>query len=164
MVDRLENGQQERNSGGFNFNPDVDASNYAVHIGDTMALQSQALAEHQGRIDGLGTALQAVQSSLNFWQAAGLGLGGLILASVSVVIALQFSNAGDIKDLGKKVDAISIEKLDGRIDRMETRIDRVDAKVDALPGRISDSIRESSRDLVLITQGRRSEERRSDSD
>lgn len=146
MADRTEYGAPER-SQGFNFNPDVDDANYAVNISDTMALQSQALAEHQGKIDGLTTAISAVQNSLNFWQTAGLGLAGLILAAVSIVVVLQFSNAEEIKDVGKQL---------GRIDRLEVKVDALEVKVDALPGRISDSLRETSRDLVLLTQSRNS--------
>src|SRR5690606_27663806 len=114
-----ENGAEQ-----FHFSP---FGSFKLDVEGSMALQAQKISEHEGRIQGLNTAVEAVRNSLNFWQTAALGLSGLILAALAIVVTYQLSMSDDIKEQGQ-------------------RFTTLDQKVDALPGKISDSIRATSRD------------------
>ena len=133
MNDRPTRYSASDDAGGFKF---ADSAGVKFDVEGSMTLHAQQLGEHEGRIQGLNTALQSVQSSLNFWQAGALGMAGLILAGLAVVVTYQIKAADDIGDQGQ-------------------RFSELERKVDALPDRISESMRSTSRDLVLITQAAR---------
>lgn len=131
--------EQDEPSFKFADSPDVKFS-----VEGSMTLQAQQLSVHEGRIQGLNTAVQSVQSSLNFWQTAALGLGGAILALLTVLVTYQMRDSSNHADQDKL---------------LSERITSLEVKVDALPGQISESLRSTSRDLVLITQGARNQKK-----
>lgn len=118
----------------FNFSA---SPNIEILLKDTMAIQANKLAEHEGKISGLSAIVSALQSYKGFLQGIILALLALILAGFGLVINLQSSAATRID---KSVDGIA-----GRLSSLELR-------VDALPSRVSAELRETSRDLILITR------------
>ncbi len=121
----------------FNFS---DSLNPAMMLKESMALQANKLAEHEGKIAGLSAVVSSLQSYKGFLQAAILVLFSFCLAGLALMITLQIR-------ADSKTEATS-----GKFKPIEDRISNVEGKVDALPGRLSREIRETSRDLVLITQ------------
>lgn len=111
-------------------------------VKSVMEPQAQKIAEHEGKIGGLATAVSALVSFKGFLQAAILGMGALLFAAIVALFTIT-NSASSRADRG-------IEELSGKVGTLE-------AKVDALPGRISDSLRSTSRDLVLISQSARAQ-------
>lgn len=116
-----------------------------VEVKDRMATQAHKLSEHEGKIAGLATTVSALISFKGFLQAAIIGVGSLLVAGM----ALLFVNVNSM-------DGRTQEKLAGtneRLTSLESKVDTLAGKVDALPGRIDETLRTTSRDLVLIAQG-----------
>jgi hypothetical protein len=123
------------NAAGFNFQ---DSPEVAIDLKDSMALQANKLAEHEGKISGLTSIVTSLQSYKGFLQAAIIAVGSLLLVGIVLVYTVGSSNAS---------------RIERDVTNMSGRMATLEVKVDALPDRVSASIREVSRDLVLISQG-----------
>lgn len=123
----------------FRTNP-LDDERVAIHIGDTMTLQAQKLAEHEGKIAGLSGTVGALVTFKGALQALTLGVSALMIGGLGIV----FTSTNSASVRSEK----GIESLHNRVSMLET-------KVDGLPGAISTELRATSRDLILITQNAR---------
>lgn len=100
-----------------------------INLQDTMALQSNALAEQSGKLQGMQTAISAFQASLSSWQTVVIGTFGVILAAIGIVVAMQISRA----------------------DSVESRMDRFETKLEAMPKDIADDVERRLRPLIAAS-------------
>lgn len=111
---------------------------FAVNVADTMALQSNKLAEHEGKLAGLTAIVQSLQSYKGFLQAAILAVGSLLFVGIGLVYSVGSANS---------------VRLERGQEGLSSRLSVLEVKVDALPDRVSRELREVSRDLILIRGG-----------
>ena len=104
-----------------------------IAVQGSMANHSQKLAEHEGKISGLSVVVSSLQSYKGFLQAVLFGLLAFVLAGFGLIATLQ-------------------SKSEQKVEKISSRMGTIEDKVDNLPGRISKEIRETSRDLVLISR------------
>ena len=121
----------------FNFS---DAEAFSINLKDSMALQAGKIAEQEGKIGGLMTIVSSLQSYKGFLQGVLLSIIAVMLVGFGLLINSQ-ARSDD------KIDALS-----GKATSLEGKISSLEREVDALPARISTELRETSRDLVLISQ------------
>lgn len=114
--------------------PSID---FSIAVKDSMALQAHKIAEHEGKIAGLTSIVQALQSYKGFLQAAIIAVGALLFAGLAILFNLQLSSGS---------------RTEKGIDGLSTRVSTIETKVDALPVQLSREIREASRDMVLLTR------------
>ncbi|MDK2756426.1 MAG: hypothetical protein KYX66_06790 [Blastomonas fulva] len=110
-----------------------DSQSVAYMLKDSMALQAHKIAEHEGKIAGLSAIVSALQSFKGFLQGILLVLLTFVLGALGLSITLQ-------------------GKTDGKVENLSGKMTAVEKKIDALPSDISREIRETSRDMVIITQ------------
>ena len=113
-----------------------------IAVKDGLASQSQKIAEHEGKLAGLATAVAALVSFKGFLQAAIIGVGALLLTGIVILINNQSTSSA---------------RADKGIDGLSSRMAVVETKMDGLPGQLSREIREASRDMVILSRSSRGE-------
>lgn len=112
------------------------------------------LANHEGRMNGFDTALQAVLASIasmkqvfGAWLAAFGILVAVIILGFTIGQVAMANQGGDISKIRESQESTS------------ARMTSLEAKVEQLPGQMSKEIRETARDLIAITRDERGKPR-----
>jgi peptidoglycan hydrolase CwlO-like protein len=61
--------------------------------------QAMKISNHEGQLSVFSTAISAAQSSLSSWSAAVWGFGGIMMAGMALIGAIEFMNTGRIDNI-----------------------------------------------------------------